>query len=452
MRKILFFLSLMIGTLEAKEMFTSNKIAEYLNDENPYIYTAHAQEYIYKAKEQYQLGEFDTKFSVKYDKKEYPVTKGEFYEASLSKPVENGMEFIAGYRQAEGTQEYNNIKTSQNGEMIAGVNIPVFSLIHKTNTRKMNLKIAQIQSIKYRFNTQNVLRVLYTEILTSYYELLYNKALVKLETELLEYSEKRESFIRKKIDSGTAAEIELIEIQQQIINRKQRLLSAKNDYEKSLELFLRYLNISTEVFFSKYVLEDVLETETIHVTLSDSIEMAINSRVDLKMLQYEKEKLELEKKNTVLSGYPNLNLSVYGVHDFTYNEGFKVSVDMVFPIERRKYYGKTQEIDKTVKYIEKLKEKKVINIKTRLANIINSLKAVEKNILYAGSEVKLAQKLRSVEYTKYNIGTSNLFMINQREIYSLEVKKKILKYKLDYLRLKEQFHNEVGMERNFGNI
>jgi len=441
-----------VSLLNAKQTFTSSEVLHYLDHKNPFVYEVYAQEYIYKEKEQYRLGEFDTKFSLKYDKKDYPTTTGEFYEASFKKPIENGMEFIVSYREADGTQEYNNIQTGENGEMLVGVNIPVLSLIHKTNTRKMNLELAQLESIKYHFNSQNKLRILYLQVLTSYYNLLYYKALVELEKKLFDRSKKREFYIAKRVKAGTVAEVTLVEAKQQIMNRKQRLITAKNSYEKSLTIFLQYLNTSREEFFDRYVLEDVLKTEIIHVDLERSMQEAIKNRSDLQMLQYEKKKLKLQKKNAVLLGYPNINIALYGVHDFKYNNGFKLTFNMDFPFERRKYYGKTREIDQTLQYVKNVQTKRELTIGANLTNIVNSLETVEKNILYALTEVKLAQKLEKAEYIKYKSGTSNLFMLNQREVYSLEVNKKILKYKLDYLRLKEIFYSEIGVKRSCENI
>ena len=45
------------------------------------------------------------------------------------------------------------------------------------------------------------------------------------------------------------------------------------------------------------------------------------------------------------------------------------------------------------------------------------------------------------------IGSSTLFMLNQREVYTLEVQKKVLKHKLNYLILKEDFYKEMGLSR-----
>lgn len=243
--------------------------------------------------------------------------------------------------------------------------------------------------------------------------------------------------------------VSLIEAQQQIIHRKQNHLSIKNDYEKSLEIFLQYLNLSQEQFFALYKLDNTLKIKELDSNLQASIDEAIHNRADLKVLHYEKDKIKLQKYNATLLAYPKLNLSLYGVHDFTYDNGFKIALNMAFPIERRKYFGKTKELEKSLANIE---EKKTISIKVNLTNLFNSLKTLQKNIEYATQEVTFARQLTKAEERKYKIGSSTLFMLNQRESNLLEVYTKVLKYKLDYLLLNEEFNSELGKHRKIDTL
>lgn len=436
-----------ISALTATELFTKDKIANYLTQENPFVYAAVGKKYIYKEKEKYYLGDFDTKLSAAYDKKEYPASKGEFFDMTLQRPLENGVEFIAGYRDAQGTQEYNNIKTGEDGEIRAGIKVPLFSVIHDISTRKLNLNSAALDSIKFDFDAQDNLRLLYFKIISDYNKLLYSKAILELEHELLLTAQKREEIIKTKVKVGALPDIALLEASQQTINRKQRLVSQENDFSNIFESFLQYLNLSREVFEQHYTLPQmdvVPEGKEKHLNVHSSIDTALQNRPDLKMFDYEVKKMNVHDQHTKLLNYPNLNVSLYGVHDLQYDNGFKVALDMDFPIERRKYEGKHAEIRKTIKNIENDKEKEVINIKTNLTNIINSFENLALNIESSKEEVALVEKLEEAENKKYALGLSDLFMVNQRELYTLEIKKKLLKYNLEYLLLQQEAAKEMG--------
>lgn len=437
-----------LSFLDAKELFKSEDIFLYLTKDNPFVSISTAQESIAKQKVGYSLGEFDTKVSTKYDNKKYPISHGEYFDVSIAKPLENGLELVSTYRKATGTQEYNNIKTGKKGEVLVGAKIPLFSIVNNTNSRKLKLDLALVDSIKYGFNSKNNLRLLYTEVLTLYYNLLYSKILLSFEEELLKKIEKRANFIEQRIKVGALAKVDMIEASQQIISSKQRCLSASNSYDSNFEIFLQYLNTSKDEFTKKFYLEDIFHSEVIDIDLEKEINKALKNRADLKMLKYEKKQIDLQKKNAKLLGYPDLNIAFYGARDFEYinNNGFKIALDMAFPIERRKYSAKSKELHEVYKNLEKLEEKKSLEIKTNLVNIANSLLTIESNLQYSKQELKLVEQLADVENKKYNLGASNLFMLNQRELHVIEVKNKIVKYKLDYQLLKEQFFKVVGTQ------
>lgn len=445
MRLFLFLLGVTtFFELSAKELFTKETILVYLNKENPFVYETIGKEYIVKEKEKYYLGDFDTKVSTKYDKKEYPASVGEFLDVTVEKPIENGMEFIAGYREATGVQEYNNIKTGDEGEIRAGIKVPVVSVIKDISTRKLNLHSASLDSIKMGFESRDNLRVLHFQIFSDYHKLIYFQSVLKLEEELLNAAQKREHIIQKRVTSGMVPEISLLEAQQQIINRRQRFLTAQNDFLNTLESFLQYLHISSDTFEEQYMLPNALEAQKNPLDLQKAIDIALKNRPDLKVFEYEMKKMDLQEKHSVLLKYPNLNVALYGVHDFKYESGFKIAFDMDFPIEQRKYEGKANEIKMSVKNIQNSREKKIITIKTNLTNSLNSLKTIQQNIVTADEEVILVQRLEEAENRKYNLGQSNLFMVNQREMQTLEMKKKVLKYNLDSLLISENINKELA--------
>mgnify|MGYP000123582401 CR=1 FL=1 len=445
MRLLIFSIAFFfLSNLEAKELFTQEHILKYFNLENPFVYTALGEKYIYKEKEKYQLGNFDTNLALKYEKKEYPVSDGEFYSTAIEKPIENGMEFSLAYRKAEGTQEYNNIKTGDDGEVLLGVKVPVFSVTHNISKRKLDLGSARLDTTRMDYQTKDNIRLLYFDTVAAYYRLLYFKENLQLVKELLDNAKQRESIIIKRVKAGSLAEISTLEAKQQIINRQQQLLSTQNSYQNALESFTQYLNLSSDRFLHDYMLPSLLDVKQNYIETDSSIEQALENRPDLKVFYYDKKKLDLEEKFTSVSKYPDLNVGLYGVHDFQYENGFKVTLGMDFPIERRKYLGKSLEIKKSKQNIDKKKEKKIINIKTELNTINNSIKTLVSNMDNAELEVGLVEELEAAETKRYNIGLSNLFILNQREMYTLGVKKKFLKYNLDYLILQEELNKIVA--------
>ena len=427
-----------------KEDFTVNHIERYLTEKNPYIYGAVGQQYIDAARIQTAQGGFDTRLSAEYDKKEYPISTGEFSDISFSKPIENGTELIVGYRRADGIQEYNNIKTGSEGEFRVGVKVPVFSLLNEMNERKYTLDSAKINATKSTFESQNNLRNLYAHIVISYYKLLYYNELVKLEKRLWYKAKKRNKFIEKKVHSGDLADVALLESKQQIISREQRVLRTKSSYSQALQIFLKYMNIPQKEFDLKYDLPSLKILKKEKLIFQNMISKALKSRPDIKALESERSKLDLDTAYNTLSEYPKLNLFAYGVHDIKYGDGIKVGVQFDIPLERRGYKGKKIEIQKSITQLDEEKNRLLLELKTNLSNLMYALDIINQNIDLGYKETNIVVSLEDVENKKYEVGSSDLFQINQREIRTLEVKRKQLEYYLNALMIQQEIKRETG--------
>jgi len=371
------FIIFLYGFSYGKELFTEKTIKSFLNKDNPYVYSLLGEIFVYEGKLKYYRGFFDTKISGKYEKKEYPLSTGLFYSFFIKKPTISGIDLSFGYRKAKGVQEYNNIKTGENGELLLGLKIPVFNIAQSIDERRLNLFITTINIRKLEYRYQDNIRKLYLKIISSYYKTLYFKELVELEKELLQKAQKRKEFIVKKINEGLLPKVYKIEVEQQIINRKQRLIEVKNNFKTQLNEFLKFLNLDEKVFNSTYKLPSLPTLPEVDISFEKALKIAIKNRPDLKIIETERNRLETEKNFYSLLKYPKFDISIYGTHDLKYNNGYKILLNATFPLERRKYIGKSIELKKN-------------------------------SILF-------------------------LFLINQREIYTLKTIKKNLKYKLEYL-------------------
>ena len=441
-----YFVSLFFSSqnLLAKEVFTAEYIDNYLTKENPYVYTAIGEAYINTAKVATAQGVFDTILSSEYNKKDYPVSTGEFSDISLSKAIDNGTEFIVGYRIAEGTQEYNNIKTGKEGEARIGVKVPVFSVLNNISARQYKVDSSLINAEKSTFQTQNNLRNLYIEVISAYYQSLYLKEVLNLEQRLLEKAQRRNEFIRTRVARGDLAEASILESQQQIITRQQRLLSTENSAYKVRQNFLKYINLPENIFDEQFIFPSVEMLKQEKIVLDDVVNQALSNRPDLKALEYQKKQLDLDADYNKLSKYPKVNLFAYGVSDVKYGEGIKVGVQCDIPLERRAYQGKKLEIQKSLIQVQEQQNKLKFDITTNLNNLIYSMEIINKNINLVKQEISIVEELEEIENKKYQAGLSNLFQINQREINTLEVTKKQLEYSINTFILQEEIKREMG--------
>jgi hypothetical protein len=72
------------------------------------------------------------------------------------------------------------------------------------------------------------------------------------------------------------------------------------------------------------------------------------------------------------------------------------------------------------------------------------LDTINQNIELGRKEMKIVESLEKMENKKYEVGSSDLFQVNQREILTLEVKRKQLEYYLNALMIQQEIKRETG--------
>ncbi len=433
-----------------KSLLERAKIYELLNHNNPYVATIIAKQKIQEAKVVYTQGEFDTKLGAKYDEKQYPISDGRLSDIYVEQPMENGMDILMGYRKAQGTQEYSNIKTSDEGEVRLGVKAPIIPLLHGTNQRKVTLKLASLDSKESYLEMVKSLRELHLDVLGNYYQLLFQQELLELEKILLQKAHQQYKLIEKKVLVGDEAPILLVEAQQLVNERVQRLTERENTFGVTKGKLINHLNITQKEFEESFELPKLPSVPVGELEAHVQIERVVINRPEIQILEYEKEKLYEESQLAELMRYPTLDVTVIGVHDRVYDNGFKVSLEVAFAPERRKYEGKRLEIQsKKDKNFNEMK-KNLLEANRDTIITIETLKALKENYSNALKEVALAEQLEKAELRKFELGQSELFLLNQREMKTLQVRQKIVHYHVKILMNILEMEIEMGeLDHNF---
>ena len=446
----IFVLTLHFSALAEKIPLDSEMIYRLLDGENPYVVMAIANQKIQESRVISAKGGFDTKLGAKHDEKRYPLSDGRLSDVYLEKPLESGVEVLMGYRKAYGTQEYNNIKTGDEGEMRVGVKIPVIPLLHGTNDRYLSLKLAQIDSQKSLSGSTKNLRELSYMVMGIYYQLLFRHELMELERGLLEKAQKQYGFIEKRVSVGDEAPILLVEARQNVNERKQRFIESANAVSTVKEHLISYLNIPAKEFEERFEIPHLplLKEEVFDV--EGQMKKVLKNRPELQILEFEKEKLNEELMMAQVLKYPQIDAAIYGVHDQVYQNGFKVSLEMALPIERRKYEGKSSELQtKKENNLNEMK-KSLLEARRVVTTAVETLNSLKENFTIVQNEIALAEQLERAEMRKFEFGESGLFLLNQREMRTLQAKQKKSEYHLKMVMNLLEIQKESGeMDQRF---
>lgn len=438
---LLMFLS---SVMAGKTLLERQTVYRLLDDQNPYIGVVVANQKLQESKLLYTQGEFDTKLGAKHDEKQYPLSDARFSDVYLEKPLENGLEMTLGYRKAYGVQEYNNIKTGDEGEFRAGVKFPVVELMQGMNPRKLSLQSAQIDTKRASSEMTNRLRTFYTDVTRAYYQLLFRHELMSLEQSLLEKAKVQYGLIEKRVSAGDEAPIVLVEARQLVNERQQRWIESVNMTSTSLEELITYLNMTRNDFETSFEIPSLPKIPDADLDVDRSIQMALEKRPDIEILEFEKEKLLRESTMAQVLKYPKLDAALYGVHDPIYQNGFKVSLEMSFPLERQKYQGKNSEIRLKQQNNAYEMKKSLLEVQRQIQTTVDTASALKESLRVVEDEIALAEELERAEMRKFEMGDSGLFLLNQRQMKTLQAKQKKAQYHLKLLLGLLELEKETG--------
>ncbi len=429
----------------AKSTFYEKDILLFCTQENPFFATIVLKKEIVKARELFYKGAFDTQLNGIYENKEYPLSNASFEKVAFMQPLHNGVELSLFYRKAQGTQEYNNIKTGKDGELQATLLVPLNNLLYNTGERDVNYEIAKLQTKKSKKEIQRLLQGFYKDLAGLYYTLLYQKASLINEENLLKKSQQRLNFLGKEVAAGKKASIELIQNRHLILQRKQRVLDAQSKFLQIKNSFITYLGMSDEYFNKHYTLPKLSIMSYSYKVDSYYIDKAYHIRADIEGLVYQRKSLQQQQRLNSLSKYPKIDLKANTLYDLAYKQdGYKLSAELTFTLQRNSYKSEYEKLQKKLLLINSKQGKLKAEISLNISNVLQNIYFLQKKKELYEEEIELSKTLEIAEKKRYKEGVSNLIFVNQREIDALGAKQKLLENQLQREKIKLQLQYETG--------
>ena len=201
-----FFLSLFF-IYSFSDILDEKALKKFFHEDNRHIKIINSKNLLAQQEFNKSLEPFDTNISSHYDYKDYPQSNAQYSDLGIKKRFENGISLYTGYRNAVGTQENNNIKTSDQGEFVASLHMPVIELVKGENNYKNNKETTKINLNISNHISSFELSKYYLDVLKTYYSLLQLNEQLELREDLLLNSITRKAFIQKKVDKGIFSKI-----------------------------------------------------------------------------------------------------------------------------------------------------------------------------------------------------------------------------------------------------
>jgi outer membrane protein TolC len=364
----------------------------------------------------------------------------EYHAPSLSIPTWYGIEFNAGIENIRGSRLDESQTMGQTSYL--GVQIPLAKnlLMDKRRAVLQQAKIMQKMAIQ---DQRSELNKLLLDAMESYISWVRNYQAFLLVKANYQNAINRLAFVKKSVEFGDRPAIDTLEA-----------LTQKQTFEnmlttKVLEVANARIGLSAYLWNANNnpvdLAEDVIPTQNDEVrllanadlNLQSLIEKAMQNHPELNNYRNKLDVLGIEKRLKFQSLLPKLDLSYNHLSRggpsllgaaFLENN-YKYGVKFEIPLRLSEGRGAYQAAKLKLENEQLNLNQKQIQVEIKIRNYFNEFEALQKQIRTQESAYANFQSLVKAEELRFDNGESSLFLINSREMKSLEAAEKLVDLK-----------------------
>lgn len=375
-------------------------------------------------------GEFDLK--LKGDTLNMPLGNYENYRQVIGaeQPLYGGGSVFGGYRLGTGNfpTYYGERATNLGGEFKAGVLLPL-AQNRTIDERRAGLWRNQweVQGVEPEIQAQLIEFIRVASI--TYWNWLAAGQNVQIAEDLLKNATERNEGLRIRVQKGDAPAIELTDNERLIVSRRTKLIDAQRKFRQSavkLSLFLRDESGEPVVIDpSRLPREFPQATDPSQRDLNTDTQAAIANRPELRALAIFSEQLQIDlaaannlflpQVDVVLSTSQDVGNPADPKKDdksqFELEGGLIASV----PLQRRKARGKRNAVEAKLAQVRAKTGFTQNKIVAEVQSTSAAFNAAFQQLAQAHRSLDLARQMEAAERRKFDLGDSNLLLVNLRE-------------------------------------
>jgi|GEM_PF-480879 len=404
-------------------------------------------------------GEFDLK--LKADTLNMPLGFYENYRHSVGaeQPLFGGGTVFGGYRRGTGDfpTYYGERVTKLGGEFKAGVAIPLLQN-RAIDDRRAGVwrSTWEVQSVEPEIQAQLIAFIQDGSI--AYWNWVAAGQNVRVAEELLKNATERNEGLKTRVKKGDAPEIELTDNERLIVSRRTKLIDARRKLQQSafkLSLFIRDANGQPVVIENTRLPRDFPPEDDPNLrSIDGDLQAAVSNRPELRVLSIKQEQLNIDYLAAQNLTLPQLDAVVTGSQDvgsaadpkkddkspFELEGGVVASV----PLQRRKALGKSQQIEGKIAQLRAKTQFTQEKIVAEVQSASAALHAAYQQLGEARRSLELSRQMEAAERRKFDLGDSNLLLVNLREQATADAASTLIDAHLNYFDAAADYRAALG--------
>ncbi|MDH4378485.1 MAG: TolC family protein [Vampirovibrionales bacterium] len=448
-------------------VLTVQQVAQRIRQYHPTLRLARFDVGLASAKRLEKQGAFDpvlagSSYFNRYNSSSSPGKALEAVEAdgAIKLQTRSGIEVMTGAKLARGDIKTPLSPTGEGGEYYAGLKVPLLRGLGINAKAAEEQKALLGEPLSEASLRQVELNVLLSG-LNAYWDWVGAWKKQQIETELLTLANIRTQAVERLAEAGDSPAIDAVEARSEVQRRVGRLARAQRSAEQASNKLAVFLweeltptttptpvltTIATpthEQVPSQWEIPTPYGTEA----LADGKLKALASRPELKALELSRQLSQVDvklAKNNLLPQLDALITQGLEVGDSGIGPVIKAGISVAVPLRLRTAQGQLKQATISVQKVTLQEQQLIQRIFVDIADALSAINAAYERYEAASQELLLAQQLQVGEQTRFNLGDSTVFLVNQRERAAAEANVTLVDALVDYQAAVNQYQAVTG--------
>ncbi len=437
---------------------TLDEVLNQVEAHHPKLRGAQAEREIASAKRLEKQGAFDPVINFGTNVLQYNSTSqrgsalsARTNDAEVEFLTRSGIKVFAGSRFNYGTIKSPLSSTGDTGEYYIGVKVPLmrnFRINEKSAAERqafLGEPLADEQVKLTRLDLQ-------LKAATNYWDWVAAKQKLDVARNLLELAKIRAEAVKSRVAAGDLPPIDTIEADQEVQRRQGGLTKAERDLQKAAFKLSLYLwetggqSAPTPVA-ANVPINFARPTIFTDERAVEAQRLALERRPELKLLTINQDISQVDLELGRNQRRPAIDLGFSPGRDTGFGgigNTLKAELSISLPLRQRTADGKIQAAQAKLQKLDLDLLNQRQNIVVEVNDAFNAINTTYDRFVAAEAEVQLARQLEVGERTRFNLGDSTLFLVNQRERATAEAENKLIEIRAEYEQAVAAFRAASG--------
>lgn len=425
---------------------------------HPKLLGADAERRIASAKRLEKQGAFDPVINLGSDFLRYnSASKRGLISSARTSDVEaewltrSGAKFFVGSRYNLGSVKSPLSATGETGEYYFGVKMPLLrgrGINEKTAAERQAMIGEPLSDEQLKLTRLD----LQLKAAQSYWDWVAAKRKLDVARNLLELSKVRAEAVSERVKAGDLPRIDATEAEQEVQRRAGGVVKAERDLQKAAFKLSLYLWDASGKPLPAPTAASVPASTPLPVRFADERELegqriALERRPELRIITLSRDIAQVD-----LALGRNRRLPAV---DFTFSPGrdtgpgsigttVKAGLSISLPLRQRTAEGQTEAAQLKMQKLDLDLQNQRQTILIEVSDAMSAINTTYDRYRAAQREVELARELERGERTRFTLGDSTLFLVNQRERATAEAENKLIEIHAEYEQAVAAFRAATG--------